>query len=369
MRLVVAGCETGGHLFPGVAIAREVLRRWPESRVLFVAQKRGVNAEVIREEGFEFQPLEVLPFVGRGVREMVRAGIRLPEAIWCSLRILRRFSPDAVLGVGGYSSGPVVLAARMRRLPIFLQEQNSYPGLTNRLLAPFADKIFIAYPKARNYLPEDVTLLTGNPVRQEIGEEVNVGAARAALGLDPGRFTVLVFGGSQGAQSLNQGMVEASSELASRRDELQVVHQTGEEGVAVVEAAYRQAGIAARVVPFIRRMSLAYAAADLVVCRAGALTLAELAVAGKPAILVPYPFAARNHQWRNAQAVAEAGAAVLVEDWEAKRGRKLAEVILRLLDEPETLADMAEKSRGLARPQAAERIVDYIKGFLTPSGL
>lgn len=354
MRVVIAGGGTGGHLYPGIAIAEEVIRRRGE--VLFVGTSRGLEARVVPAAGYSLELLEVSGLKRMGPWAMARGLARVPPALARSWGILRRFRPDVVLGVGGYASGPVVLAAALGRLPTAIQEQNSVPGFTNRMLGRFARAVFIAFEEARAHFKADKIHLTGNPVRRRFLNAVAAtGPRRRGRGL-------LVVGGSQGARAVNDLVIGVVEILAKRGSLPPIVHQTGPSDLDRCKERYAALGAAVDARPFIEDMVTAYADAALVIGRAGALTLAELAVLGRPAVLVPLPTATDDHQRRNAEAFAAAGAAVLV-DQKSASAAALADLVQGLLADERRLEGMATAMAALGRPSAAAAIVDQLEAL------
>ena len=327
MKVVIAAGGTGGHLYPGIAVAREVLAE-PGNEVLFVGTEQGIEARVLPKESLPVQFITVGKLKGMGIGSRVRTVLTLPRSLLQSAGLLRRERPDAVVGVGGYASGPVALAAWLLRIPLVIVEPNSYAGLANRVLGRFAKQVFVCFPgrDLQGFFPAKKKVLTGPLVRKGItgGDR---STAFAEFGLEPARFTVFVMGGSGGAHAINMAMKVAAPELAQVAG-LQVLHQTGEKDVEEVRTGYRSAGVKAAVLPYIHDMPGAYAAADLVVCRSGATTVAELAVCGKRAVLVPYPFAADNHQEHNARSLAERGGGEVIVQKDLTPS-KLASVIQR----------------------------------------
>jgi UDP-N-acetylglucosamine--N-acetylmuramyl-(pentapeptide) pyrophosphoryl-undecaprenol N-acetylglucosamine transferase len=356
--MMVAGGGTGGHVFPGIALAEEVVGRHPENDVVFVGTSRGLEARVVPEAGFPIELIEVKGLKGKGPVKLVANLALLPRAFFQCLRILRRWQPDVVVGVGGYASGPIVLAAWMLRIPTAVQEQNAVAGFTNRMLGKFVGAAFTAFPEAGSYFATRKVYQLGNPIRRELMDNY----MRPSIEHD--RMRVLVFGGSQGAHALNMRMIETLPHLADLRDRVEIVHQTGALDREQVEAGYRACGFAPDVREFIDDMSQAYARADLVVCRAGATTLAELTVCKKPAILIPFPAAADNHQVRNAQSLVDAGAAVMIEERELT-GELLASEIRAILTQPERHERMARAAGRLGAPQAAQEIADVCAQLVT----
>jgi UDP-N-acetylglucosamine--N-acetylmuramyl-(pentapeptide) pyrophosphoryl-undecaprenol N-acetylglucosamine transferase len=355
LRVVIAGGGTGGHLYPGIAVARELRRRMPEARVTFAGTARGIESRVIPKEGFELDVLRSAGLKGAGGRALARGFALLPLSGIDAWRIISRRTPDVVVGVGGYSSGPVVLAAALRRIPTLLLEQNAVPGVTNRLLAQLVSAAAVTFESTVKYFGRR-GFVAGNPVRAEFLE----GARRAGKStVDRAEGTrVLIFGGSQGAHAINMAMVEAAPRLADHRG-LAITHQTGERDLDSVRDSYRRAGLEARVEPFLYAMDREMKAADLVICRAGATTIAELTAAGRAAILVPLPTAADDHQRKNAEVLAAAGAAELVEQ-KTLTGEVLANRIRALAADHARRAAMVEAARRLARPDAARVIVDRL---------
>jgi UDP-N-acetylglucosamine--N-acetylmuramyl-(pentapeptide) pyrophosphoryl-undecaprenol N-acetylglucosamine transferase len=351
--MVIAGGGTGGHLFPGIALAEEVTTRQPGNQVLFVGTRRGLEARVVPEAGFSLETVEVSGLKGMGLWKRLRALVQLPLALVSSWWILRRFRPDVVVGVGGYSSGPVVLAAWLQGVATAIQEQNALPGVTNRILGKLVRAVFIAFDEARPAFPPGKTYLVGNPVRRTLVDNY----LRSRPAVTDGSFRLLVLGGSQGARGLNTRVLEALPHLGPMRDRLVVRHQTGAADLDRVRAAYQAAGLKAEVVEFIEDVSAAYAQASLVLCRAGATTLAELTICKKASILVPFPAATDDHQAVNAQALVKAGAARMFREAELTGG-VLAAQLLSLADDPEALRRMERAAGELGRPEAARELVD-----------
>ena len=351
LRVLIAGGGTGGHIYPGIAIAREIRRRHPEAELLFVGTERGLEMKIVPAEGFRLETITISGVKGRGRLKQLKSLLAVPKSLLEARSILRRFQPSVVVGVGGYSSGPPVLMAAAMGIPAMLQEQNALPGLTNRLLARVARKVATAFRECETYFGSKA-VLTGNPVREEFSR------VTGRAGSDP--FTLLVFGGSQGAQPINQSVIEALMILKPQLPGLRVIHQTGERDHQRIKQVYEATGMDADVRPFFGDIPKQFAAADLLVCRAGATTLAEVTVAGKPAILVPFPQAADDHQRKNAEALAQVGAAemILQEDLD---GPTLAARIRYYFEHRDALRRMEQNSRALGRPDATERIVDLVE--------
>jgi UDP-N-acetylglucosamine--N-acetylmuramyl-(pentapeptide) pyrophosphoryl-undecaprenol N-acetylglucosamine transferase len=355
LKVVIAGGGTGGHLYPGVAVARELLRREPGAVVTFAGTARGIESRVIPKEGFELDLLRSAGLKATSLRARVRGLALLPLGGLDAWRILSKRRPDLVIGVGGYSSGPVVLAAAARRIPTMLLEQNAVPGLTNRMLARVVSAAALTFESTVTFFGGR-GFVAGNPVRPEFlaaDGTGNVDSGRDA----PAAPRILIFGGSQGAHAINMAMVEAAPRLAAHRGGVAVTHQTGERDLARVRDGYGAAGLEARVEPFLYEMHREMKAADIVVCRAGATTIAECTAAGKPAVLIPLPTAADDHQRKNAEVLAAAGAAELIEQKDLT-GVLLADRIIALAGDPARRASMARAARRFARPDAAKVIVD-----------
>jgi UDP-N-acetylglucosamine--N-acetylmuramyl-(pentapeptide) pyrophosphoryl-undecaprenol N-acetylglucosamine transferase len=353
LAIVVAGGGTGGHLYPGIAVARELLRRDPSARVSFAGTARGLEARVVPKEGFDLDLIRSAGLKGKSIASRLRGAALLPLGLVDATRIILRRRPDVVIGVGGYSSGPVVLLAALGGIPTMVLEQNAVPGLTNRLLARWVRAAAVTFDETLAHF-RGRGFVAGNPVRSEF---FAVGERRA--GGPSGKSRILVLGGSQGARGINLAMVAAAPELARRRPDLDIVHQTGERDLAQVREAYARAGVAARSVAYLDAVADEMTAADLVIARAGATTLAELAAAGRPAVLVPFPAATDDHQRKNARAVVEAGGAVVIDETELS-GSRLVGVVDELLGDGATVAAMSQAMRRLARPDAAVRIVDRL---------
>ena len=351
LRLVIAAGGTGGHLYPGIAVARRFAARCPGTEVLFVGHHGGLEERLLPREGFNLSTVSVQALKGRSKQAQAQALGALGLGTLQAMRLLWRVRPHLVVGAGGYVMGPVVLAATLLRVPRVILEQNVVPGLTVRALARYAQRVFTSFPESAAYVPGRPVEYTGTPVRQEICQ---VGATEPRQA--DGGLHLLVFGGSQGAHRINQAMLQVAPLLAAQQPRLCLVHQTGEADCAEVAQAYAQAGLQAEVHPFLHDMADRYRWADLVLCRAGASTLAELTACGKPAILVPYPYAADDHQRHNAMALQRQGAAQVILDADLT-GARLYEVLEPLLWKPELLSQQAAHSRRLGRPQAADAIV------------
>jgi UDP-N-acetylglucosamine--N-acetylmuramyl-(pentapeptide) pyrophosphoryl-undecaprenol N-acetylglucosamine transferase len=355
MRMLIAGGGTGGHLFPGIAVARRFVADNPENRVLFVVTGKPFEEAMLGRAALPFRRIRAEGLKGRGRWRQVRALVKVPGSVWQSLRIMRQFRPEVVLGLGSYTAGAVAAAAWLLRIPLVLHEQNLLPGITTRMLARLADRILISFAETAAALGSPNCRVTGNPVREEILQAAGAPSVPylAAHGRSP--FTVLIVGGSQGAHSINMALIEALGHL-HRGERFFFVHQTGAADEAAVEAAYRLRGVAGKVQAFFDDMDRRYRQADLVICRSGATTVAELTALGKGAVLIPYPFAADDHQVANARPLAKAEAAEMILESELS-GEHLARRIDFFADHPEALARMADRARRFGRPAAAAAVV------------
>ncbi|MDH3442747.1 MAG: undecaprenyldiphospho-muramoylpentapeptide beta-N-acetylglucosaminyltransferase [Deltaproteobacteria bacterium] len=347
MRVILAGGGTGGHLFPGLAVAREFRRRDTMTDILFIGTAQGIESRVLPREGFRLETLSVRGLKGRGVRGLLDALVGVPTSLWRCLKIIGEFRPDIVIGLGGYASGPMLLAAALRRTRRIIMEQNLRPGFTNKYLARFVHRVFTAYSDSVKFFPGADVVETGNPVRWQSLPPVT----------KEDKFTMLVFGGSAGARRINLAVIDALKLIADLAPGMRIIHQTGQADYDAVNKAYAALPFESEVTPFIEKMDEAYARADLIVCRAGATTVAEITAFGKAAILVPYPYAIYDHQRGNAQALESRGAAEMILDQELS-GEKLAPRLRSYISARDRLAAMANAARALGRPKAAAHIVE-----------
>lgn len=355
--IVIAGGGTGGHVFPGVAIADEVKRRNPAAKVGFIGTERGLEHRLVPAAGHELFTITVSRLKGGGLWSKIKGLFRLPIGIFQSWRILRKVKPEVVVGVGGYASGPALLAAWMTFRKTAIQEQNATPGMTNRVLGKLVKRVFAGFETDR--FPKKKLVHTGNPIRHAIAEKLeNRDIKPSGDGL-----RVLVFGGSQGATFLNERVPSLLANLAKSAGSLTVTHQTGERDLDTTRARYAALdGVTAEVIPFIQDMAAAYASHDLAICRSGALTIAELTAVGLPSVLVPFPFAADNHQEANARVLEKAGAGIVATQaaWDETA---LANKLITLNKNRVDLARMGEASRALGRIHAVSTIVDHLEGM------
>ena len=366
VRVLFAGGGTGGHLFPALAIADQVKQMRADAEVAFVGAAGRIESRVVPQRGYPFYPIRVVGFRRRRALANVLFPVHLLIALVQSWSLLRRLRPTVVVGTGGYVSGPPVFVATLLRVPTLLQEQNSYPGVTTRLLARRVHEVHIVYEQTRRYIHrQHGVVVSGNPIRGEIGRVARE-KGMAFFGFDPGRLAVLVTGGSQGASSINRAMLGALPSLL--QDGVQVVWLTGENDYEHIREAVRvmrNPGVERLLYlkPFLAEMEYAFAVSDAVVCRSGATTMAEIAMAGVPAILVPYPYAAADHQTHNARAVVEQGAAVLCND--AAVETELPGILQGMLSDRERLERMRTAARSLARPEAAHTLAEAVLRLAT----
>ena len=356
MRCVIAGGGTGGHLFPGISIAEAFMDKEKGNDVLFVGTERGIEARVLSKERFPLKIIEAKPLKGMSLIETLQAVWAIPKAVGQAVRILKDYRPQMVIGVGGYASGPTVVAAFLLGIKRAIHEQNMVPGMTNRWLKWISQRIFVSFEETQRFFPQGKTFVTGMPIRKDLQSCVSETDREARK--EGGRFTVLIFGGSAGAHRINQAMIEGLDALAGIKPSLRVIHQTGKIDFDFVSQGYQEKGVDALVRPFFENMGSCYATSDVVICRAGASTLAELAVCGKAAILVPYPHAAHQHQLLNAQKLVAVGAARMIRD-EALDGASLSHAILQMVNHPEERRTMEGAIQKMARPRAAQEIVDH----------
>jgi len=353
----MAGGGTGGHVIPAVAVARELKSRGHQP--IFVGTRTGFEAKLVPASGFTLEFIEIGGLKRVGAAQTLRTLAQLPASIATSFSLIARFQPSAIFSMGGYAAGPVTLAAWFNYVPIVIMEPNAVPGLANRMMGRFAARALVSFAETQRFFPAGRSEITGLPVRCEFFN----------LGPKPqnDRLTILVTGGSRGSRTLNNATRDSWPLLRDAPFHVRLIHQTGTEAHEAIARDFANAGVDGEVVPFISDMPAAFAQADLIVCRSGAGAVAELAAAGKPSILVPFPFAADDHQLRNAEAFAKAGAARLVLDREMT-GQRLSEEISRLAANPAELQQMGAKARGFAHPNAAQRAADVLQEVSAPKG-
>lgn len=360
MRVIIAAGGTGGHLYPGVALAREFQRQASPVEIIFVGTKRGLESKVVPEQGFELITIFARGIMGKGWLGGLHGLAVIPAGLMQCLALCRSRRPDLVIGIGGYTSPPVIAAAWLLGIKRVLLEPNAYPGMANRLVAPLANLVFVAFADAVSFFGNMKTRVVGTPIRREFLEGIQQGRHPGTYSAAP---VILVLGGSQGARSINRAMAAAFPVLATALPGLRVIHQTGERDFEATQQAYAasmqavEAHVnAPEVVPFLFDVPRAMTGTDLVVSRSGATTVAEITACGKPAILIPFPHAIHGHQERNARVLEQAGAAHLILDQQLTV-EGLAEIIQQLFKNPERLQDMQQHSRGLGRTNSAEQVV------------
>lgn len=350
---MIAAGGTGGHIYPGIAVAKEIMRRDADSIVRFIGTAKGLEKRLVPEAGFELSLIKSSGLKNVGLMGKLRGALIMPKSFFEAWKSIKDFRPDVVIGAGGYVSGPVVLMGYLMGVPAMVMESNALPGFTNRTLARFVDKAALTFPEAEKFFPGK-GMITGNPVRSEFFE------------IEPkqreaDKFHVLIFGGSQGARAINNAMIDALPHLDAHLEKMQIVHQTGESDHENISKGYADADWSgADVRPYISDMMSAFADCDLIICRAGATTCAEVAAAGKAAIMVPLPTAADDHQRKNAEALESAGAAKMILQADLT-GERLAGEIKALIESPQTVNEMESAARKMAKADAAKITVDMIE--------
>lgn len=357
MKVLIAAGGTGGHIYPGIAVAKEILRRDAKSKVLFVGTAKGLETKIVPENGFELSLINSAGLKNVGLLGQLKGLLVLPKSFLEARALLKDFKPDVVVGAGGYVSGSVLLTASLMRVPTLVMDSNALPGFTNRRLAPFVTKAALTFEAAAKFFGEKA-VVTGNPVRQEFFDI-------APKTRETDRFSILIFGGSQGARAINNAMIDALKFLQPFENRLRIVHQTGEADFETVKKEYEKNYFTnADVRPYIKDMMSEFAKSDLIISRAGATTCAELCAAGKAAIMIPLPTAADDHQRVNAEALASKGAARMILQKDLT-GESLAKEISELIEKPETISAMETAARKLARRDAAEVTTNLIEKLAT----
>lgn len=358
MRLIISGGGTGGHIFPAIAIADAIRAREPQADILFVGADGKMEMELVPKAGYKITGLPIRGFQRKFTWQNLMMPIRLLKSLWKAYILIKKHKPDVAIGVGGYASGPTLQVASWAGIPTMLQEQNSFAGATNRLLGSKATRIFVAYDHMEKFFPKEKIIFTGNPIRGQFTKTaIDKKAAREKLGLHPDYPTVFIFGGSLGAKTLNEALVKGFTGDVTP-DKLNIIWQVGK----LYKDQYASHALArhpnVKVFPFIDDMATVYAAADLVVCRAGALTISEIALLRKPAILVPSPNVAEDHQTANARALVEKNAALLVRDADA--ADQLVKTMITTVSDTALLATLSENIGYFAKPDAAVKIAEEI---------
>lgn len=351
-KIIIAAGGTGGHIFPGIAIAEEIRRVYPYAIITFAGTKRGLETKILPRLGLHLDLIDSSSIKDRKGFGRIFAWMKLPLSIAQCVSLIMKKKPDILISIGGYAAGPLMMAAMLVRVPFVLVEPNAVAGFANKLVGRFAKIAFVPFEQTKKYFSKTKVILSGNPVRDEILK------IRHGEREDKKHLTIFVFGGSQGARTLNRAMLDALKFMAGIKDRVSVIHQTGSfEDIKLLENAYLNAGIKADVFTFNENMQKFYFDADLVIARSGATTVAEVSAIGLPSILVPYPFAADDHQRANAKMLMDAGGAIMMDDSKCN-GENLAREILSLIENPEKLSMMRIASLGVGRPEAAKRIVE-----------
>ena len=373
MKILFAGGGTGGHLYTGIALAEEYQERGLNpADIVFVGTEYGLEKEIVPKNGYRLEYIPVKPLKGKGIAFRLKTLFQIPSSLLKSFQLLRREKPSLVFGIGGYASGPVVLMASFLRIPTAVLEQNSIPGITNRILGKFVDRIFICFEHARQFFKPRKTVFTGNPVRKNFFVSMNSSHLDRELGKDLGlgeenksekEFTLLVLGGSQGARSINRAVTQAAPLLKKDFRGLKILHQTGKSDLEEVKQAYQTQSIQAEVYDFVHNIHDLYLKADLIVCRSGAGTITELEILGKPAIFIPYPYAADDHQRWNALELVEQGAGRIILDRELS-GERLYKDVKDLFSSPQALQEITDKIHRLAKPSAGAQILEVCKKIM-----
>jgi len=362
LTVMFAGGGTGGHLFPGIALAEEFQKRGSGDRIVFVGTSHGLEARVIPREGFPLEFVRAAGFIGVSRMKQIRALLMMFGALADSLRIIRKYRPDILFGLGGYASFATVFMGIIMRVPAVILEQNSVPGFANKVLGKFSDAVCVTYQESISSFPRDRTYLTGNPVREKILRGSRTSGLKM-FGLDPSKFTIFIFGGSGGASSINRAMVDSLQYLLDIRSEVQFLHQTGEKDYDFVRGSYRNFGYYGMVSPFIFQMAEAYAVSSMVISRAGATTLSEITALGKPSVLIPFPYATGNHQEMNARKLEKLQSAIMILDRELN-GRSLAEAIRQMFRNNEMREKIQQNCRVLGQPQAGRKVLEIALSVL-----
>lgn len=357
MKVIISGGGTGGHVFPAIAIANEFKKQRPDAEILFVGAKGKLEMEKVPKAGFPIKGLWISGFHRKLTFRNLMFPFKLVSSLFKAFSIIQSFKPDVVIGVGGYASGPTLQVATMKGIPTLIQEQNSFPGITNRLLAKKVNKICVAYDGMERFFPKEKIILTGNPVRQDIIELADKGMeGKKYFGLDQNKKTIFLFGGSLGARTLNDAMA-ANKDLLEKNQNVQVLWQAGKLYIDEFKNSATAQLPNVKILPFVDRMDLAYAMADIMITRAGASTISELCLVGKPVILIPSPNVSEDHQTMNAKAISSKDGGVLVED---KNAKKMLEQALHILDNEQVMNDMKNNIQKLAKANATKNIVSEI---------
>ena len=360
MRVIISGGGTGGHIFPAISIANEIKLRYPDADILFVGAQDRMEMQKVPEAGYPIEGLWISGLQRRLTVKNLLFPVKLVKSLWKARDIIRKFKPDVVIGTGGFASGPLLQMANRDKIPTLIQEQNSYPGITNKLLAKDANVICTAYPDMHRFFPIEKIVLTGNPVRQDLLDvQKKREEAIKFFGIDPTKKTVLVLGGSLGARKINELIEDNLKEF--RKNDLQVLWQTG----SLYFEEYKHHGKLdfVQTFDFLKRMDLAYSAADIIISRAGAGTVSELCIVGKPVLFIPSPNVAEDHQTKNAMSVAEKDAAVVLSESHLEQGFR--SIFFPLVQSEEKMESLGRNIKKLEKPFATANIVDEVEKLIT----
>lgn len=366
--IAISGGGTGGHIYPAIGIAKELVQLVPEIEIVFIGGRERLESTIIPQHGFRFLPIPVAGFPRKLTWRWLPVISQVFSGFVRSLWLLRKLKPSVMVGTGGYVCGPVLFAASLLGIPTVIQEQNAYPGLTNRILGRWAKAAYLAFETATAHFPTDIAKVTGNPIRRTIGSVKRERAIYEQLGLHPELKTLFVMGGSQGAQAINQIVVDALKNLDPLHQQLQIIHQTGKADYKEVKEHYRSSSLKHLVQPYFDPIEAVYSLADLMVCRAGGMTISEITACGIPALFIPLPTAAGDHQRLNAQAMADRGAGIVLEQ-AILTGTNLAEHAIQIITDPVKLQQMADASRQLGKPNAGEEIAKSIYALVKRNAL
>lgn len=356
--VIISGGGTGGHVYPAIGIANELRKIEPKLRIVFVGTKERLESRVVPQYGFEFCTIPVAGFPRKITLQWLPVIYKLASGLTKSMKILHQLKPAVVIGTGGYVSGPVLFSAVLRDIPTVIQEQNAFPSITNRILARWVDEIHVALEAAKKYFEPHKTHVTGNPIRSEFGS-AKENTRYSEFGLKPSLTTITITGGSQGAHAINMSVLKALEQLETMADKIQIIHQTGPEDYEQVKRCYQKSSIRSLVRSYFDEIPKVYGITDLVICRAGGMTISEITACGLPAILVPFPYATAEHQRFNAQAMVDAGAAVMILE-DRLSGELLAQKITEILNDQKRFKEMTEASKNVSKPDAAYKIAKMI---------
>lgn len=360
MKLLIAGGGTGGHVFTGIALAQELQSRGADNQIVFVGTQKGLESRLVPQAGFRLETIDIVGFKGLSFAAKIRCLLFLPRSFFQSLKIIFREKPDSIVGVGGYASFPLIVLGSLLGISTAIVEQNSVPGLANKLLGRWVGRVFLAFAGTQKYFRSNRCLLTGNPVRREVLANAQKATFEKMKAAEADKtFHILVFGGSLGALAIDQAMMAACPFLKDLAAKIQVRHQTNGKLLSELRESYRAAGIHATVEKFFDDMGSLYVWADLIFCRAGAISVSEIASLGKAAVFIPFPFATDNHQEANARSLTDAGAGILLLDGNLS-GEKVAEIIRQNLENQRHLVDLGNKSLKYSSLRAAQTMVDAL---------